>query len=155
MNELKVRLPLDVTFDRPIVQLRQMKGMFAMIDTGALCPIWVQDERELLSSYNVRCEKEDVTFTVFGGIVVHGSLYTIDVFTLDNSLFYTNMPIIASRDESFRDVSMLFPMTMFRGMQVALDPQAGVLELTILDGQPSRRIKITDEGGEIHILSVH
>ena len=151
---LEARIKAELSGDRPYLILEKMKGIRALLDSGALCPVWVRDEKQLVESFGARACGECVRFTVFGGKEITGTLYEVPLFTLAETLFFTNLPVIAAKDASEDDTAILLPATMFKGMVVTLDPLKDEMLLKILDGQPSRRLKVTDKDGDIRILTV-
>ena len=60
---------------RPIVKLHNWKGFHALLDTGAIFPIWTADE-SMLDSLGGKCVSKGVSFSGFGGKTV-GNLYKL------------------------------------------------------------------------------
>ena len=65
---------------RPVVFLKDWHQFDAMIDTGALFPVWVDEEKALIK-LGAECIKKDVTFGGFGGKAI-GNLYRLPVFQI-------------------------------------------------------------------------
>lgn len=63
---MQITLNLDSEARRPVVQISWFHGCRAMLDTGALFPIWVASD-ELLMGLGARLIKKDVKFSGFGG----------------------------------------------------------------------------------------
>lgn len=73
---MQLTLQLDATSRRPVVKLGWFNGCRALLDTGALFPVWTSDGK-LLQQLGAKLEKEEVTFGGFGG-KAKGSLYRVD-----------------------------------------------------------------------------
>lgn len=71
-------LPLDNETQRPITFLQNWHGLDAMIDTGSLFPVWVDDEK-FLSKLGAEVVIDHVEFGGFGGSA-EGRLYVIPTF---------------------------------------------------------------------------
>ncbi len=84
---MQITLNLDSEARRPVVQTGWFYGCRAMLDTGALFPIWVASGG-LLESLGARLVKKGVRFSGFGGDTA-GSLYRVN-FVL-NGLIYVDM----------------------------------------------------------------
>lgn len=59
-------LPLKKNTQRPVVVLKEFYDLEVMLDTGALFPVWVEDE-ELLKELGGEVVAENVEFAGFGG----------------------------------------------------------------------------------------
>lgn len=58
---------LEVSADRPILRLDDLfPGCTALIDTGALFPVWTKS-RELLEALGAKIVKRNISFSGFGG----------------------------------------------------------------------------------------
>ena len=68
-------LDLKKTTQRPVVHLESFYGYDAMLDSGALFPIWVSEE-ETLIELGAELKLENVEFGGFGGKSI-GKLYKL------------------------------------------------------------------------------
>lgn len=55
-------LKLDRNYQRPVVILEN--GIMALLDTGALMPVWIDDEEILINEFKARLFKKKVSFIV-------------------------------------------------------------------------------------------
>ena len=62
---MQLTLQLDATSRRPVVKLDWFNGCRALLDTGALFPVWTSDGK-LLQQLGAKLEKKEVTFGGFG-----------------------------------------------------------------------------------------
>ena len=134
---------------RPIIELDLFPGCLALIDTGAVIPVWTGEESKLKALEGVRSLDKQGTFSGFGGYS-KGNLYEM---TLNfGGLYYINLPIIASR---MKDVSwhMVLPATIFDGMRYTIDNIQGMAIFEASDNQPVRHLKYQNRNGGMHILS--
>lgn len=69
-------MTLNKDFQRPIIYLSNWHGLNALLDTGALFPVWTASETILLSLGGV-LQQKDVVFGGFGG-KTQGNLYQLD-----------------------------------------------------------------------------
>lgn len=79
-----------------------------MLDTGALFPVWV-DEEDVLIDMGAECINEAVEFGGFGG-KAKGKLYKLPYFKIGD-LIYPGLPVIAYQIEI--PCQMLLSATMF------------------------------------------
>ena len=75
----KFSLDLYKNIQRPVIYLADWHKFDAMLDTGALFPVWVDEEKALIK-LDAECIKEKVTFGGFGGEAI-GNLYRLPYFT--------------------------------------------------------------------------
>lgn len=137
---MQLTIQLDKYARRPIARLNWFNDCRALIDTGALFPVWTKGE-PLLVKLGARLEKENVSFSGFGG-ETNGNLYRID-FTL-NGLQYIDMPIVA---KSMNDLNchMILSATMFEKMVYTIDTVNKYLNIDTIDNQIVRILRISDE----------
>ena len=107
----QITLKLFPNFNRPVVKLVNFHSFFAMIDTGAIYPVWMSGE-ERLERLGAKKIQNVIEFGGLGGMT-KGGLYEIPAFQLGD-LIYPNMKIIAHRS-SF-PVPLLLPATMFNNL---------------------------------------
>ena len=142
-------LPLYAELDRPVMPLPDWYNFNAMLDTGALFPVWIDDE-ELLIKTGAVSVKEKVVFGGIGG-KAYGKLYQIPYFKFGD-LVYPNMHIICYPMEN-RTCHMLLSSTMFYGLRCEIDYENHKLNVTIPDGQQiTRNLVIRDSGGKLHVV---
>lgn len=101
---MEQRFDLEMSADRPILRLDYLfPGCTALIDTGALFPVWTKS-RELLEALGAKVCKRNVLFSGFGGNV-YGDIYT---FTLQlGSLIYPEMHKCPVKTMIYRDILSL------------------------------------------------
>ncbi|MBR2214585.1 MAG: hypothetical protein IJ849_02365 [Selenomonadaceae bacterium] len=133
---------------RPIVMLKNFFGLDAMLDTGSLFPIWVDDER-ILKEIGGVLEGVNKPFGGFGGMTT-GNLYRIPTFQLGD-LIYPNFSILASPHKL--PCQMLLSATMFSRMMYEVDDQNHRLHVTVPDTESLiRNLRIEDQNGRLHIF---
>jgi hypothetical protein len=71
----QMTLELDQTYQRPVVTLDNFFGLDAMIDTGAVYPVWMNGEESLCKLGAVK-KRNSVPFGGLGGMT-NGVLYEI------------------------------------------------------------------------------
>lgn len=104
---------LDKNNERPVILLNEIfEGCSALIDTGALFPVWTKAEEVLKAVYNPILVEKDKTFTGFG-TEAKGNLYKIDLVLRD--IMFPQMPIISCFNEAIPGF-FLFSATMFEKM---------------------------------------
>lgn len=141
-------ISLDKETQRPITFLKNWYGLDAMIDTGALFPIWVGDE-EILNQLGAKMLIDNVEFGGFGGNTT-GKLYVIPTFQF-GELIYPNFHIIAHKMEL--PCQMILPATMFRNLCYEIDDENHMFNVTIPNGQSNvRNLVIKDKNGKLHVL---
>ncbi len=101
---------LEVSADRPILRLDNLfPGCTALIDTGALFPVWTKS-RGLLEALGAKIVKRNISFSGFGGDAC-GDIYT---FTLQlGKLIYPQMHIISCENNDIPGY-FIFSATMFK-----------------------------------------
>ena len=120
-----------------------------MIDTGALFPVWVDEEKALVK-LGAECIKKDVTFGGFGGKAI-GNLYRLPVFQIGD-LVYPGLPVISCQVEA--PCHMILSSSMFSHLIYEIDDDNHKLNVTIPDSQSCvRNITIWDEDGHLQVLS--
>ena len=119
----------------------------ALIDTGALFPVWNKSEDTLVKKLGAELIRRDVTFKGFGG-ETQGNLNRVN-FILNN-LHYINMPIIANRIQG-ANWSMLLSATMFDGMIYEIDTVNKKLNIDVKDNQPVRILRLSDDDNSISV----
>ena len=104
---------------RPIIGLDHVfSGCRALIDTGALFPVWTASEESFIALGALRDKALPTGYV--GGLSgeSEGSIYR---YTLNmNGIYYINMPFIAIQMKRNK-FHMILPATMFFGMDVDVD----------------------------------
>lgn len=144
---MQMTIQLDEEARRPIAQIDWFEGCRALIDTGALFPVWDKSEDTLVKKLGAELIRRDVTFKGFGG-ETQGNLYRVN-FILNN-LHYINMPIIANRIQG-ANWSMLLSATMFDGMSYEIDTINKKLNIDVKDNQPVRILRLSDDDNSISV----
>lgn len=141
-------LALKKNAQRPIVFLEQLSSMEAMLDTGALFPIWFSCEDSLKAIGGVPV-KRSVAFGGFGGTAT-GTIYRLPVFRF-GSLIFPDFPVIAS--SCALPCQMLLSATMFRGLIYEVDDCNYRLNVSIPEKESEiRNLKIENRNGKLHVL---
>lgn len=144
---MQMTIQLDEEARRPIAQIDWFEGCRALIDTGALFPVWNKSEDTLVKKLGAELIRRNVTFKGFGG-ETQGNLYRVN-FMLNN-LHYINMPIIANRIQG-ANWSMLLSATMFDGMSYEIDTINKKLNIDVKDNQPVRILRLSDDDNSISV----
>ena len=141
-------LPLDKERQRPTLYLESFFRLSAMLDTGAVLPVWVEDE-ELLQSIGAIQIAENQPFGGFGGMTT-GTLYRIPLFRCGD-LMFPELPIIASHSEL--SCQMILSATMFSGLIYEIDDFHHNFNVTIPDKESLvRKLVVEDINGKLHVL---
>ena len=119
-------LPLDKERQRPTLYLESFFRLSAMLDTGAVLPVWVEDE-ELLQSIGAIQSAENQPFGGFGGMTT------------------------ASHSEL--SCQMILSATMFSGLIYEIDDFHHNFNVTIPDKESLvRKLVVEDNNGKLHVL---
>ena len=133
---------------RPIAKLENFFRIRALLDTGAVIPVWVRDETDLKAIGGVPIAYNQM-FSGFGGETV-GTLYKIPLFKCGD-LMFPNLPIIASRIDL--PCQMILSATMFSHLIYEIDDYCHKLNVTIPDKESHiRNLKIEDKNGRLYVL---
>ena len=140
-------LDLKKGTQRPVVHLDTFYGYDAMLDSGALFPVWVSEE-ETLIELGATLELPNVEFGGFGGKSA-GKLYKLPMLQV-GELIYPEFHIIAC--ELKLPCHMLMSATMFRNLIYEIDDFNHRFNVTIPDTQSTvRNLVIWDEKGNLHV----
>ena len=141
-------MELYETIQRPVVYLPEWHKFDAMLDTGALFPVWVDEEAGLID-LGAECIKDNVEFGGIGG-KANGKLYRLPIFKMGD-LIYPGLPIIAYQIEI--PCQMLLSATMFSHLRYEVEDENHRLNITIPDSQSCvRNLTIKDEKGHLQVL---
>ncbi|MCM1261591.1 MAG: hypothetical protein NC313_02635 [Butyrivibrio sp.] len=144
---MQITIQLDDKARRPIANISWFNGCRALIDTGALFPIWNGDGKSLEDGFDAKLQKRNIVFSGFGG-KAKGDLYRVN-FVL-NGIYYMDMPIIASELEG-TNWNMIISATMFDGMTYEIDTINKKLNIDTKDNQPVRILKLSDDNNNISV----
>ena len=141
-------LPLHDDVQRPTAKLQNFFHLRAMIDTGSVLPVWVEDE-EFLKEIGEVSFAHNQPFGGFGGMTA-GTLYKIPLFRCGELLF-PEFPIIASKADL--PCQLILSATMFSGLIYEVDDCNHKFNVTIPDHESHvRKLTIEDKNGHLHIL---
>ena len=141
-------LKLYPEYQRPVVKLEQFHNLKAMIDTGAVYPVWMNGEERLRRLGAVK-KKDSVPFGGLGGMT-NGALYEIPALQLGD-LIYPNMGIIAHRSDF--PVPLLLPATMFNDLIYEINNKTHRLNITVPDDESiSRNLVIKYENERLYVF---
>ena len=141
-------LALDINSQRPIIALAN--GYSAMIDTGALLPVWYGNTDTLIKDFNAILWKRNVVLNGIGGSCIC-NVYKIDLNL--KSLKFENLPVAVIENVS-ASFDLLLSATMFTRVIYTVDMPAHQFRITIPDGESLRqRLTITDQGGVAHVFA--
>ena len=141
-------LKLQKRTQRPVAKLDTFYGIDAMLDTGAVFPVWVRDE-SLLTDLGGRLVLNHAKFGGFGGLSV-GKVYKLPLVQIGDLLF-PDMDIIAYK--MAMPCSMIISATMFQNLIYEVDDFNHRLNVSIPDGQSNvRNLTIMDDNGKLHVL---
>ena len=144
-------LPLMKDRQRPTVRLTNFFQINAMLDTGAVLPVWVRDEDELRAIGGIPVAPNQ-PFGGFGGMTM-GTLYRIPTFRC-GTLLYPEFPIIASRMDL--PCQMLLSTTMFNRLIYEVDDCNHKFNVTIPEKESHvRNLAVEDRNGKLHVLCVN
>ena len=144
-------LELSEDEPRPIVRMKQPFEFDAMLDTGAVFPVWIESE-ELLKNFGGKLVAQNQSFGGFGGMTT-GNVYRLPLFQVGD-LIFPDFPLIVS---PYRlPCQMILSATMFDELIYEIDAQNHWLNVTVPDTvNIVRRLKIEDQNGRLHILCMH
>ena len=145
-----IKLPLNNKIRRPVLILdKWFPSCRAMIDTGAICPVWTAPIFQLLK-LGAKLKERNISFGGFGGSAT-GDLYEVD-FKLDE-LTYSKMPIIVNKQERL-NCHMLLSATMFENMIYTIDDKNHIFTLDTCDDKSIVKLvyRKSDERLYTHIV---
>ncbi len=146
MIQFTLRLREDV--QRPTAILAEFSHLHAMLDTGAILPVWVSNEKILRAVGGVPIAQNQ-PFGGFGGMTT-GTLYKLPLFRMGN-LIFPELPIIASRIDL--PCQLILCATMFSGLIYEIDDCNHKFNVTIPDQEsPIRKLTVEDRNGNLHVF---
>ena len=141
-------LPMRENAQRPIVILADYFQLDTMLDTGAVLPVWVEEEANLKAMGAVPIAL-NLPFGGFGGTTA-GTLYRLPLFRCGD-LLVPEFPVIASRIDL--PCQMVLSVTMFSGLIYEIDDCHHQFNVTIPDQETLvRKLTVEDKGGRLHVL---
>ncbi len=138
---MQITIQLDHESRRPIANLNWFRGCRALVDTGALFPIWNGDGKSLEDGFHDKLQQKDIIFGGFGG-KAKGDLYRVH-FEM-NGLYYLDMPIIASELKE-ANWNIILSATMFDGMIYEIDTISKRFNIDTKDNQPIRILRLSKD----------
>lgn len=145
---MDLRFDLVVGANRPIIELNEIfKGCTALLDTGAIIPVWTKKD-DLLEALGATLDKKNVSFSGFGGKTI-GDLYKIDLRL--GKIMYPRLPIVVHEDNKIPGY-FIFSATMFKGMIYTIDDITKKFIVILTDNQICHNIKVVDSNGKITVL---
>lgn len=147
---MKVTFDCDDSFIRPVISIDKVfDGCKAMIDTGALFPVWTASE-ESLKAVGAKPDSNLPSHTISGiGGNAKGNIYKL---SLDlNGIHYIDLPIIAIKLNMCR-FHMLLPSTMFKGMDVNIDYGNSTIEIDTRSNQVAYNLHYGKDSNDNLIL---
>ena len=131
----------------PCFRLKEFYDYNAMLDTGALFPVWVEEEN-ILNELGVTAINNQVEFGGFGG-KAQGKLYKLP-FVRVGELVFPELHIITCRMDL--PCQMILSATMFRNLIYEIDDYHHRFNVMIPDTESEvRNVKIWDKNGRLHV----
>ena len=141
-------LPLIEDMQRPVARLDSFHGYNALLDTGSVFPIWVEDE-DILVDLGGELVKEHIEFSGFGGRSI-GKLFRLPQIQV-GELIYPNFHIIAYKMNM--PCYFIMSATMFQHLIYEIDDFNHTLNITIPDKEHNvRNLAIKDVNGRLHVF---
>lgn len=146
MNEIILKLSKD---QRPIMKVGCGKDFDAMLDTGAIFPVWVADE-ELVKDMGARLKLENGKFGGFNE-EHYGNVYVLPYIKLGD-LIYPNFHFIACKSDGV-PAQMLLPATMFKDLIYSVNDKHKFFTVTLPDGESNvRNLRIESKDQKLYVL---
>lgn len=143
-------LRLNRANQKPIIELKTWYNFDALLDTGALFPVWTAAE-VLITKVGGTLIKKGISFGGFGGQTT-GNLYQLDKFILGD-LIFPKMAIITCNDLEDVPYQLILSATMFSNLIYKVDDRNKKFNVTVPDGESTvRRLAIEDSNGRLHVL---
>lgn len=146
---IQFSLELNGNQQRTFIFLRTWNNVLALLDTGALFPVWTDEERLLKKPGGIPMNKT-VPITGFGGRTECPS-YKLKGLRI-GKITYSSIPIAVCPMPEMT-CHMILPATMFSGLIYEIDDYNHRLNVTIPAGESTvRNMRIVDSNGRLHIL---
>ncbi len=146
---IQFTLKLDNSEQRPILNIQTLNNISALLDTGAVFPVWLDDEGLISALGGVSAHKR-LPIGGLGG-VKECPMYRLPSLCI-GELIYPNLPIAVNQMPDM-PCQILLPATMFSGLVYEIDDYRHKLNITIPDGESNvRNLTVEDSGGRVHVL---
>lgn len=143
---------LSSRFNKPMISLLYNGNeKWALIDTGAMQPMWLKSESSLLDFGGISTGNQKVFYGIGGNDECDE--YIIKEFKL-GCFIYTNFKIYLSKKLKYKDCDILLPYTMFHSMVVIIDRVNSLFGLYAPDNKENRSLIYFDENNK-KIEQVH
>lgn len=146
---MNIRLELIRRFQRPVIYVT-VGGVprLALLDTGAQVPVYIGDSRSIVRMGGQLMERGS-SFSGFGGRCT-GDMYRIDMDI--GGFVFRDLPVMqtAAIDMPFQ---FILSAPMFSGYSCLIDDRNKVLSVNTYDDKGSRRLRVADQCGMIHVLA--
>ncbi|MBR3723019.1 MAG: hypothetical protein IKN12_09705 [Selenomonadaceae bacterium] len=142
-------LKLNPNMQRPVVHIAEFHNLDALLDTGAVFPVWCADEK-VLQAYGGEKISDFAPFGGFGGMTA-GKLYRLPFFTM-GGLIYPGMNIILH--EGFSLITpLILPATIFDNLIYEINNKTHRITVTVPDDESSvRNLVIKESNGKLQVL---
>lgn len=146
----QIVLKLYNEFQRPMFNIHDDK-LIALMDTGALYPVWTKSEEMLVKLLNAKHIKGNIPISGFGGIA-YENMYEIPILKV-GTLIYPSIHIVAATNLRNTPFHIILSATMFSRLSYEIDNIHSKFKITILDNESTvRNYKLIDSKGNIHIM---
>ena len=143
-------MALNDSFQRPIIYLNNWHGVNALLDTGALFPVWTASEK-VLESLDGKMIQKGVAFSGFGGRT-SGNLYKLKNMCV-GKLIFPEMAIVSCSDLKDVPYHIVLSATMFKNLIYEIDDKNHKFNVAIPDNESNvRNLRMEDSNGRLHIL---
>ena len=149
----EVYLSLDSDADRPIFELHEHAGIYALLDTGARFPVWTASVKALLA-LGAKLVKKDVEYSGVGG-TAKGDIYRIPILIIGsktNALTFPQLPVITSKDFNDAPFGLILSNTMFRHLEFTVNDKTHSLIIRVPDDETDVRNAIVNLDNGFQVL---
>lgn len=139
---------LGIEYDRtrPVLRLRTFKGYRALLDTGAVVPLWTNKEFLLADELDGTLVKKNVVIEGLGGSAT-GNLYELPVVQLGD-LVYPSFHIVSCPQFENEPYDLILSATMLDHLIYEIDTKHHKLNIEIPDEESNvRDMRVTYESG--------
>ncbi|MBQ9438032.1 MAG: hypothetical protein IJU50_06830 [Lachnospiraceae bacterium] len=145
---------LDGNFDRPVIEMKNMSGILALIDTGARFPVWLSDV-ESLEALGGKLYRRGVSYSGIGG-ETKGDIYKLPSLIIGDgthNMIYPEFPIVTNSDLDDAPFQMILSATMLHNMEYTINDKFHTLIIRIPDGESNvRNAVVRLASGEYQVL---
>ena len=126
-------------------------GVVAMLDTGALYPVWTKSEYALIKLLNAKSLKRIVPVSGFGGTTM-GKSFRVPYLQI-GELIYSDICVVACPGMEKVPFSIILSSTMFQGLIYEIDTVNNCFNIAVPEKESVvRNCKILDENNAMRIL---